>query len=572
VRGAWLERAAYALGDLGSRHGGVGSEAVTALLDAAIAGASAPLSSALYPFGRMPHVSDEFSPRVIEAARASLAMPGPTRIFAVRALSRSGPGAAAALSNVVKTASFSVAERAEAARALGQIDDAGANPKVAPGRAAAAEALGLLVPDKDPFALMRLAGDDFGILAMLVGAVGTEPPASAEPALYALAALAAPGAVPATLARRLGELRCGAASALAKGAYDSALLTKCDLAGTEAFETARLSALIRRPLTGERKKAWLLLTKSAHIRVREAAVTAIGAHPELGDAGRAALIDALGSKKAGYVATAAQVIKAHPERASVVAEKDRRAALDPASPPPVGAAAREADPAIARALSQALETKWSDDLVETRFALIEAALALDLKGARGLATAACHDPNVTMRQRAQKSLAAISDANVVCAAPEGALEPAPELAAPLARSEKLSFLTDAGALAIRFDPELAPVAATRFVALAKSGFFKGTVIHRVVPGFVVQFGDPDGDGYGGAGRLLRCETSPVPFDALDVGVALAGRDTGSSQIFVTLSRTPHLDGEYARVGHAEGDWAAVAEGDVIQDVKVEEEK
>ena len=57
---------------------------------------------------------------------------------------------------------------------------------------------------------------------------------------------------------------------------------------------------------------------------------------------------------------------------------------------------------------------------------------------------------------------------------------------------------------------------------------------------------------------------------LDVGMALAGRDTGSSQIFVTLSRTPHLDGEYTRVGHAEGDWAGIAMGDVITDVRVSE--
>jgi peptidyl-prolyl cis-trans isomerase B (cyclophilin B) len=95
-------------------------------------------------------------------------------------------------------------------------------------------------------------------------------------------------------------------------------------------------------------------------------------------------------------------------------------------------------------------------------------------------------------------------------------------------------------------------------------------VHRVVPGFVVQFGDPDGDGYGGSGTSLRCETSPVPFRALDVGMALAGRDTGSSQIFVTLSRTPHLDGEYTRVGRAEGDWASVAQGDVIAEARVVE--
>ena len=57
---------------------------------------------------------------------------------------------------------------------------------------------------------------------------------------------------------------------------------------------------------------------------------------------------------------------------------------------------------------------------------------------------------------------------------------------------------------------------------------------------------------------------------IDIGMALAGRDTGSSQVFVTLSRTPHLDGEYARIGRAEGAWSSVAQGDVIVDAKVVE--
>jgi cyclophilin family peptidyl-prolyl cis-trans isomerase len=114
------------------------------------------------------------------------------------------------------------------------------------------------------------------------------------------------------------------------------------------------------------------------------------------------------------------------------------------------------------------------------------------------------------------------------------------------------------------------VAATRFVSLARSGFYSGVTIHRVVAGFVVQLGDRQGDGFGGSGRLLRCETSPLPFGALDVGVALAGRDTGSSQIFVTLSRQAHLDGEYAWVGRADGDWDGVAEGDVVREARVEE--
>jgi cyclophilin family peptidyl-prolyl cis-trans isomerase len=147
---------------------------------------------------------------------------------------------------------------------------------------------------------------------------------------------------------------------------------------------------------------------------------------------------------------------------------------------------------------------------------------------------------------------------------------APEIDASLERPTTVRITTDAANdLEVTFDPTLAPVAATRFVALARAGFFTNIVVHRVVPGFVVQFGDPGGDGYGGSGKLLRCETSPVPFDALDVGIALAGRDTGSSQLFVTLAPTPHLDGEYTRLGHARGDWAAVAEGDVVLSVTVE---
>jgi cyclophilin family peptidyl-prolyl cis-trans isomerase len=95
------------------------------------------------------------------------------------------------------------------------------------------------------------------------------------------------------------------------------------------------------------------------------------------------------------------------------------------------------------------------------------------------------------------------------------------------------------------------------------------VIHRVVPGFVVQLGDPGGDGYGGAGKEpLRCETSPIPFASRRVGVALAGRDTGSSQLFVTLGPSPHLDGDYALIGRAEPGWEKAAQGDIVKKARV----
>jgi cyclophilin family peptidyl-prolyl cis-trans isomerase len=95
-------------------------------------------------------------------------------------------------------------------------------------------------------------------------------------------------------------------------------------------------------------------------------------------------------------------------------------------------------------------------------------------------------------------------------------------------------------------------------------------VHRVAHGFVVQFGDRKGDGYDHGGRpWLRCETGPEVFGALDVGVALAGRDTGSSQLFVTLDRYPHLDGNYAKIGRASPGWEKLAEGDRLGDVSLE---
>jgi peptidyl-prolyl cis-trans isomerase B (cyclophilin B) len=95
------------------------------------------------------------------------------------------------------------------------------------------------------------------------------------------------------------------------------------------------------------------------------------------------------------------------------------------------------------------------------------------------------------------------------------------------------------------------------------------LVHRVVPGFVVQFGDPDGDGFGGPDLPpLRCQLGLEPFEAGSVGIALAGRDTGLSQFFVTLRRAPHLDGEYSLIGRAEPGWERLSAGDRVLKVRV----
>ena len=561
----YLEAAAYALGDIAGAKRKLADETMTALIDVATGRPDTPpIDVALYPFARMDAPGEAFAPRILAAARAALARPGAARLFAIRALGRSGDDAIFDLVGVIEQkSSFTATERAAAALVLGQMGKSG--------RAGAADALAYLVPDKDPIALAALAGDEYAVMHSLAASIGAEPPKKIEPSLYSLAGMPVPAGASDSLARRIAELRCTAAGALARGAFDTELLRKCDAENGEAYESARLaSLLVRHPLAADRKAAWLVLARSTHVKVREAAMEALDAHAELRDTARPVLAETLASDKAGPVAVAADAIFAHPQRAYTLSRAEIRAALDPSAPPPTADPAEEVDPAIAKALKSALARAWPEDLIETRVAVMKAGIALGLKEAREAVSVACRDANATVRKDAEAALRSLSDLSTECKPPANAPSPADEIASPLSKPTKVTFTLDAGSFGITFDPALAPIAATRFVALARSGFYKGIVVHRVVPGFVVQFGDPGGDGYGGSGKLLRCETSPVAFAPLDVGIALSGRDTGSSQLFVTLTRTPHLDGEYTRFGHAEGDWAAIAEGDVIHEVTVEE--
>ncbi|MEZ5347446.1 MAG: peptidylprolyl isomerase [Pyrinomonadaceae bacterium] len=112
-----------------------------------------------------------------------------------------------------------------------------------------------------------------------------------------------------------------------------------------------------------------------------------------------------------------------------------------------------------------------------------------------------------------------------------------------------SVETEKGSFMIDLLPEDAPLTVENFIRLANSGYFNGVEIHRVVPNFVMQDGDPRGDGNGGPGWQIRCEINQVPYERGAVGMALSGKDTGGSQWFVTHSRQPHLDGGYTVFGN-----------------------
>jgi cyclophilin family peptidyl-prolyl cis-trans isomerase len=534
--------AALALGDIASKKKALAQPTQLALLAAAAPGISTPaVAEALQPFGRFDHPLSSATDRLFEVAVARLADEGPARIFAVRALSRTGKGAAAELARVLKHAdAFNPAERAEAARGLGRLGDEG--------QRALGEALVAIVPSRDPIGLAALATSAYGPLLVALQTLNKPDLPGVKKLLYDWATVAVPAGAPATLARRAVILRCRAASLLVNGLAEDPLLLRCDPEeGGAIGQRAQLEVLGRRPVRGRRLAVFRALANSPHARVREAAIELMGGHPEI-EEGPALIAAALSAKQAGIVATAAEFVVAHPDRIG-------------------GSANAAAD--VPGKLEEALGRGFAPDDVETVGALIEAAGAARLASAVPKLEPYCGHPNPTLREHAARALSLLKSTKTSCATP-AALAPAAKELGHLATTEvKLELATDAGALSITLDPSIAPVAVTRFADLARAGFYDGIVVHRVVPGFVVQFGDPGGDGFGGPGQEpLRCETTPRPFEALRVGVALAGRDTGSSQLFVTLAPSPHLDGEYAFVGKASGDWNAVAEGDVIQKITV----
>ncbi len=131
--------------------------------------------------------------------------------------------------------------------------------------------------------------------------------------------------------------------------------------------------------------------------------------------------------------------------------------------------------------------------------------------------------------------------------------------------------TTKGSFTIELLPGEAPLTVDNFVQLAQRNYFRGITIHRVVANFVIQDGDPRGDGNGGPGYQIRCEINEVPYDRATLGMALSGKDTGGSQWFVTHAPQPHLDGGYTVFGRVVTGMEVVdriERGDVVKSIRI----
>jgi cyclophilin family peptidyl-prolyl cis-trans isomerase len=142
------------------------------------------------------------------------------------------------------------------------------------------------------------------------------------------------------------------------------------------------------------------------------------------------------------------------------------------------------------------------------------------------------------------------------------------------RPRMLRLRTTAGdlALALHSGDGEAPLTSAAIAALAARGFYRSLTWHRVVPDFVVQGGDPRGDGDGGPGWAIPDEHTPLPFRRGTAGIATNGPETGGSQLFVCHSAQPHLDGRYtvfAELQEGESTLDSLQVGDEILSASVE---
>ena len=204
---------------------------------------------------------------------------------------------------------------------------------------------------------------------------------------------------------------------------------------------------------------------------------------------------------------------------------------------------------ITAALADAFESAWDDPAYLARAAIVDALAAVGGSTAQHVLDAALDDPDWAVRVRAAEGLRALQ----VDGEHQHAIRPAPgrrsvNFAAPhLVRptvSPRVYVELDRGTIELELNVIDAPLTADNFMVLARSGFYDGLLFHRVVPNYVVQGGDPRGDGEGGAGYTLRDELNHLPFLRGTVGMALDWQDTGGSQFFITHSPQPHLDGRY----------------------------
>ncbi|MBR4783725.1 MAG: peptidylprolyl isomerase [Fibrobacter sp.] len=116
------------------------------------------------------------------------------------------------------------------------------------------------------------------------------------------------------------------------------------------------------------------------------------------------------------------------------------------------------------------------------------------------------------------------------------------------KSIEATITTHEGVIVVDLDFKAAPNTVANFVELANKGFYNGLMFHRVINGFMIQGGDPEGNGSGGPGYTIDDEQNNLKHEAGVISMANRGPNTGGSQFFITQMPQPHLDGKHTVFG------------------------
>jgi cyclophilin family peptidyl-prolyl cis-trans isomerase/HEAT repeat protein len=247
----------------------------------------------------------------------------------------------------------------------------------------------------------------------------------------------------------------------------------------------------------------------------------------------------------------------------------------------IGIVAREHDPASIRDLTAAYRRAEGDALDDARLAAVNALadIADAVPGARAQVEGAFLGAFPRSADLQVRRLAArrFGDAMRRTWGAVGPIETGrtAEEYRDLARRYVLAYAPpgtvtielERGTIVLQFYAADAPLTVDNFLHLVDRRYFDNGRWHRVVPNFVIQDGDPRGDGSGGPGTTIRDEINRRRYDAGTVGMALSGPDTGGSQFFITHSPQPHLDGGYTVFGRLVSGWdvlGLVVQGDRIR--------
>jgi cyclophilin family peptidyl-prolyl cis-trans isomerase/HEAT repeat protein len=217
----------------------------------------------------------------------------------------------------------------------------------------------------------------------------------------------------------------------------------------------------------------------------------------------------------------------------------------------------------------------SDTAYAARAAALEALSKFGGEAAMRTLREALADRDWPVRWRAASLLHGLGDQAAAPLRPAplrigaGAFESADLLHPPF--SPHAFIETTRGVIELELNVVDTPMTSRNFIELARAGFFAGLKVHRVVPTFVVQAGDPRGDGEGGPGYTVPDELNTQPYLRGTVGMALDWRDTAGSQWFITLSPQPHLDARYTAFGRVVNGWDVldqIAQWDAIDRVRI----